>query len=77
MKTIKKFKYDNVTLRIVTDDDGTRKVLAPNDGSLPLRLEYKETIKNIVKKAVIALDNFKSMGADVKKELTKNLYLKK
>lgn len=51
------------------------KVIAPNGGNIPVRFDYKETLKSIQEKTINALNDFKKRGADVKNELTRTLSL--
>lgn len=81
----KKFLYDGIELRIVERDEHymnkdditmrMTRVLAPNGGSIPFSIGHKWTLKKIIEKCTESLDVFKSMGADVKEELTKPVAL--
>ena len=51
------------------------KVIAPNGGNIPVRFDYKETLKSIQEKTINALNDFKKRGADVQNELTRTLSL--
>lgn len=82
MKVLKKFTYDGIEMQVVLREESymnakepvqVRRVIAPNGGVLPMREWHKQTIKSMVEEAIKALDNFKSLGADVKYECTKPL----
>ena len=74
----KKFMYDDIELRIVEVDvpylnSGSTvkvtKVIAPNGGTIPLSIKWKQTLKSIAEETINTLNDFKSMGAHVRKEL--------
>ena len=82
MKVKKKFEYEGIELRIVEREEPymngknsmtMTRVLAPNGGTIPVNIQHKQTLKSIVEETIKALDNFKSMGANVKSELEKEL----
>lgn len=82
MKVRKKFEYEGIELRIVDREETymnseytmtVTRVLAPNGGLIPISIGRRQTLKSIVAETIEALDNFKSMGADIKKELCKPL----
>jgi hypothetical protein len=82
MKVKKKFKYEGVELRIVEREETymnsestmtMTRVLAPNGGVIPVKIQRKQTLKSIAEETVKTLDNFKSMGADVKTELLQRI----
>jgi len=82
MKTRKKFTYDGVELTIAEVEEPymnspepvkATRVFAPNGGSLPLMLRYKQTLKSIQQDAINQLDSFKNRGVDIKHELTREL----
>lgn len=80
MKIKKIFHYEGIELRIVEveeekylNSESTMtmiRVLAPNNGIIPINIQHRQTLKNIVEETIKTLNNFKSLGADVKKELT-------
>lgn len=49
------------------------RVIAPNGGHIPVKVQYKETLKSIGYKAIETLDMFKKRGADVHEVITKPL----
>ena len=78
MKVKKKFEYEGIELRIVEREETymnsestltMTRVLAPNGGVIPVKIQYRQTLKSIVEETVKTLDNFKSMGVDIKAEL--------
>lgn len=78
MKVKKKFQYEGIELRIVERQETymnsertitIKRVLAPNGGVIPVKIQRNQTLKSIVKETIKTLDNFKSIGADVKSEL--------
>ena len=81
MKIRKTFYYEEIELRIVEREEPymnggsvtMTRVLAPNGEQIPVQLQRKQTLKSIVEQTLILLDGFKSRGADVKTELTKEL----
>lgn len=82
MKVLKKFTYDGIEMQVVLREEiymnakepvMIRRVIAPNGGVLPMREWRNQTIKSMVEEAIKALDNFKSMGADIKHECTRPL----
>lgn len=82
MKVKKKFKYEGIELRIVEKEESYMnseitmtmlRVLAPNNGVIPVKIQYRQTLKSIVEETIKTLDNFKSMGADIKAELLNNV----
>ncbi len=84
MKVKKKFKYRGHTLRIVERDEPfmnapepvrITKVLAPNGGIIPVQIHRGQSLKSIQAAAAILLDSFEKRGADIDKELTKNIEL--
>lgn len=82
-KVRKKFFYDDIELKIVSREEPiykgsdrmltTTKIIAPNGGVIPYKVNHKETLKSIVKGVTDALDGFKKRGADIKKELTSEI----
>lgn len=77
----KKFKYLNIELRIVDRHEEylnsgqnvtVRRILAPNNKSVPISINHKETLKSIIQRTIVLLDSFKSRGANITKELTEN-----
>jgi len=82
MKVRKKFNYEGFELRIVErketymhsgDTVTVTRVLAPNGGIIPIGLKHKQTLKGIVSETIALLDGFKKRGADIEKELTKEI----
>lgn len=81
MKTRKTFKYEEIELRIVYRGEGymesgtveVTRVLAPNGGVIPVKMEKGQTLKTIIEETIKTLDNFKSLGADIESELTKDM----
>lgn len=80
MKIRKRFQYDGVELRIVEREESymnaertitMTRVLAPNEGVVPVKIQHKQTLKSIVAETIKLLDGLKEMGEDVKTELTK------
>lgn len=80
MKVRKKFKYEGIELRIVERKEAymngggaitMTRVLAPNGGTIPVKIQHRQALKSIVEGTIKTLDNFKRMGADVKAELLK------
>lgn len=81
LKVKKTFNYEGLELRIVDREephtDNTimirTRVIAPNGGMIPVQLQSKQTMKNIVNATVKFLDNMKKLGADIVDELTKEI----
>jgi hypothetical protein len=80
MKVRKKFEYDGVELRIVEREETymnrkstVTRVLTPNGGVIPVKIQRRQTLKSMVEETIKTLDNFKSIGADVKAELLKRI----
>ena len=82
MKVKKKFKYDDIELRIVEREElymnsgstvRMTRVMAPNGGTVPIQIQRKQTLKSIAEETIRILNGFKERGADIKKELTKKL----
>lgn len=81
MKIKKKFQYMGIELRIVEREEENMsytgiltkrkatRVLAPNDGIIPIHIQYKQTLKSIAEETCKILDNFKKTGADIESEL--------
>ena len=78
MKVKKKFEYEGIELRIVEREETymnsestvtMKRVLAPNGGIIPVKIQHRQTLKSIVEETIKTLDNFKSRGADVKAKL--------
>ena len=83
-KVRKKFKYDNIELKIVVRMESymnarlpmaMTRVIAPNGGSIPIQLRHKQTLKSIVSETIDLLDSFKERGSNVIEELTKEIVL--
>ena len=84
MKVKKRFMYDGIELQIIERDEPYMnatepmtmiRVIAPNGGTIPLNIRHKETLKSIAERTVVALDDFKKRGANVREELTKKIEL--
>lgn len=82
MKVKKTFKYEGIELRIVEREESymnskdsvtMTRVLAPNGGEIPVRINHRQTLKSIMEETIKVLDGFKSRGADVKTELLKTI----
>ena len=84
MKVKKRFEYEGIELQIVEREEiymngkstmtmTMTRILAPNGGTIPVNIQHKQTLKSIVEETIKTIDNFKSMGADVKAELEKEL----
>ena len=82
MKVKKKFDYNGITLQIIERDElymnapepmKMTRVMAPNGGIIPINIQYKQTLKGIIEETIRTLDGFKDRGADVIKELTKQI----
>ena len=82
IKVKKKFEYEGIELRIVERDEPymngknsmtITRVLAPNGGMIPISLQCRQTSKSLIEATIKTLDNFKSLGCDVKAELEKEL----
>ncbi len=86
MKIKKKFYYDEILLQIVEREEPymnsihtikMTRVLAPNDGVVPVKISHKQSLKSIISDTIALLDGFKERGANVKKELTEQPWQKK
>ena len=82
MKVRKSFEYKRITLRIVEREEPymnspdpvkVTRVLAPNGGSVPVKIQRKQTLKSIQADTIEMLDSFAVRGADVVNELTKHI----
>lgn len=82
MKVRRRFKYEGLELLIVTKEEPylnsgrtvtVTRVIAPNNGVIPVRMERNKTLKSIIQDTILLLDGFKSRGCDVKNELTKTI----
>ena len=82
IKVKRKFYYKGIELRIVDRKEScanaTRsiiatRVLSENGGTLPIYMSYKETQESIISRTIEFLDRVEKSGADVVKELTKEL----
>jgi hypothetical protein len=81
MKIRKKFTYQGVELQIVDREEDymggakvtVTRVIAPNGGTVPLKMRHKETLKSIAERSIWLLDSFKERGANVAEILTKPL----
>ena len=84
MKVRKTFTYKEIELRIVEREEDymnnpnakmtMTRVLAPNGGSLPLQLNKKDSLKSIVDMSTTLLKSFEDRGANIKEELTKEIF---
>lgn len=79
MKVKRKFFYCGIMLQIIERDEPymnasepmkMTRVLAPNGGIVPVKINHKQTLKSIAEETIKILDGFKIRGADVVKELT-------
>ena len=82
LRTKRKFNYKGVELRIVEveepymnsgDTVKITRVIAPNNGIIPLQLVRNQTIKSIIETTIRVLDGFNDRGVDVVDELTKEI----
>jgi hypothetical protein len=82
IKVKKKFDYKGTELRIVEREEPymnakepliMTRVIAPNDGMIPVNISRKQTLKSIIEDTTILLDDFEKRGANIKQELTKPL----
>lgn len=82
MKIKKKFYYGDIILKIVERDEPymnakeplkMTRVIAPNGGVIPVKINHRQTLKSIVHDTILLLDEFKKRGADVEKELTQSI----
>ena len=82
MKLRKQFEYKNITLRIVDIEETymngpntllMTRVLAPNNGQVPVKINRKQSLKSIQADTITLLDGFTARGADVINELTKHI----
>jgi len=46
------------------------RVIAPNEGIIPIIIQHKQTLKSIAEATISLLDGFAKRGADVISELT-------
>lgn len=83
MKIKKTFQYAGVDIRIVERDEPymnsgnvtVTRVIAPNGGTIPVKLQHKQTLKSIMSETIVLLDGFKKNGADVVTELIREIIL--
>lgn len=82
IKVKKKFEYEGIELRIVEREEPymngknsmtMTRVLAPNGGMIPISLQCRQNSKSLVEATIKNLDNFKSLGCDVKAELLRTI----
>lgn len=80
MRVKKIFEYEGIKLRIIEREEDYMnssdtvtmvRVLAPNNGVIPMQIQHKQTLKSIVSQTIDILNGFKDRGCDVKDELTK------
>jgi actin-related protein len=80
IKVKKKFDYKGTELRIVEREEPymnakepliMTRVIAPNDGMIPVNISRKQTLKSIIEDTIILLDDFEKRGANIKQELNK------
>lgn len=79
MKVKKVFFYCGVKLQIVEREEPymnakepllMTRVIAPNGGTIPVKIQNRQTLKSIVEETIKLLDDLKSRGCDVTKGLT-------
>lgn len=82
IKVKKKFQYEGIELRIVAREEPylnspdpvvMTRVIAPNDGIIPVRINRNQSMKSIQEATIELLDSFAERGADIKEELTRIL----
>lgn len=82
IKIRKKFIYEGFELRIVTTEESymnavepvsMTRVIAPNNGIIPLKIQWKQTLKSIQEDTIIFLDMLKEQGADIESEFKKEI----
>lgn len=82
VKTLRKIEYKGMVLSLVLRAELfmnaaepliMTRVIAPNGGNIPIRIEGRETQKSIISKCLDFLKGMETSGYDVKKELTKKL----
>ena len=80
MKIKKKFDFKGLDIRIVEVDVEypnsskivtVKRVIAPNGGIIPVKIQHKQTLKSIALDTIETLNCFANLGADVVHELTK------
>ncbi|MFT6125842.1 MAG: actin-related protein [Flavobacteriaceae bacterium] len=80
IKVKKKFDYKGTELRIVEREEPymnakepliMTRVIAPNNGMIPVNISRKQTLKSIIEDTIILLDDFEKRGANIKQELNK------
>lgn len=80
----KVFQYENMNIIIASclteymngkEKMELTQVIAPNGGNIPVRFDYKETLKSIQEKTITALNDFAKRGCDVRNELTRTISL--
>ena len=76
----KKFDYKGIPLQIVEREEPymsakvtMTRVIAPNGGTIPIKINYKETLKSIVQKTIDFLTDREKEGFDIINELTKEI----
>jgi hypothetical protein len=78
MKIKKRFMYDGIELRIVEREEPymnsergvtMTRVMAPNGGTIPVKIQHRQTLKSIEEETRNTLDNFKRLGCNVRAEL--------
>lgn len=82
IRTKRKFNYKGIEIRIVEVEEPymnseetvkVTRVIAPNNGIIPLQLVRNQTLKSIIDTTIRVLDGFSGRGADVVDELTKEI----
>jgi len=82
MKVRKSFEYKCITLRIVDVEEQymngpnmllMTRVLAPNNGQVPVKVTRNQSLKSIQADTITLLDILAEQGADVVNELTKHI----
>lgn len=82
IKIRKKFDYKGIPLQIVEREEpylsakeplNMTRVIAPNGGTIPIKINHKETLKSIVQKTIDFLNYMNKRGGDVINELTKEI----
>jgi hypothetical protein len=80
IKVRKRFNYKGVELRLVDSEEYymngrdpliMKRVVTPNDHSIPINFSHRQTLKSMVEQTIAFLDNTEKRGFDVVKELNK------
>ena len=82
VKLIRAFAYKGITLRIVEREEPymnstmiLTRVIAPNNGLIPISFHHRATQKSMINDTVTFLDKLSLMGCDVVDELSKEIEL--